>query len=223
MIEEWPRLQLWYEFRGASGFDLRARYNFGPNMSSELKNTIEGLASAEAKERSRAATEIYRVGKEAAEKAVKEWWSDAELAGLLLGEVREVTVGIAVGRDTFGRIRAANGVSRLAEVPSEQDAEEFELHFGKSIAFDILTSRAPGGDGAIAKYLAKFGEGVQQVEFRCLDVDRATEILKERFGVKPVYGETRAGADGTRVNFFLVSGKDGKKVLVELFEKRVES
>jgi hypothetical protein len=207
----------------AAEFDRVSRYNFGLNMSSELKNTIEGLASADAKERSRAATEIYRVGKEAAEKAVETWRSDAELAGLMLGNAREATVGLAVERDTFGRIRAANGISRLAEVPSEQDAEEFELHFGKTVALDILTSRAPGGDGAIAKYLAKFGEGVQQVEFRCTNVDRATEILKEKFGVKAVYGETRAGADGTRVNFFLVSGEDGKKVLVELFERKVES
>ena len=83
---------------------------------------------------------------------------------------------------------------------------------------DILTSRAPGGYGAIAKYLAKFGEGVQQVEFRCLDVDRATEILKEKFGIAPVYPETRAGADGTWVNFFLVAVPGGGKILIELYE-----
>ncbi|HEX7696729.1 MAG TPA: hypothetical protein VF394_04995, partial [Candidatus Acidoferrum sp.] len=70
----------------------------------------------------------------------------------------------------------------------------------------------------IAKYLAKYGDGIQQVEFRCSNVDRATQILKDKFGVAPVYPATRHGADGTRVNFFLVASPDGGKVLIELYE-----
>jgi hypothetical protein len=66
--------------------------------------------------------------------------------------------------------------------------------------------------------LAKFGEGVQQVEFRCTNVDRATEILKNKFGVVPIYPATRNGADGTRVNFFLVASPGAGKVLIELYE-----
>jgi hypothetical protein len=66
--------------------------------------------------------------------------------------------------------------------------------------------------------LAKFGEGVQQVEIRCANVDRAMEILKEKFDVKPVYPSTRPGAGGTRVNFFLVPSPDGGKVLIELYQ-----
>jgi hypothetical protein len=50
------------------------------------------------------------------------------------------------------------------------------------------------------------------------DVGRATEILRERFGQQPIYPQTRAGADGTRVNFFLVAAPEGKKVLIELVE-----
>jgi hypothetical protein len=186
----------------------------------ELTKAIEGLSSADAEVRAAAAAEIYRAGHEAALRATEKWWTDKELERLLLGTAREVTVGIAVGREKFARIRSANGIARLAEVPSEQDAEEFELHFANAVALDILTSRAPGGDGAIAKYLAKFEEGVQQVEFRCLDVDRATEILREKFGVKAVYPETRPGADGTRVNFFLVALPEGGKILIELFERK---
>jgi hypothetical protein len=186
-----------------------------------LTKAIEGLAAAEEAARVEAAEEIFRAGRELALRATEKWWSDGELAGLLLGEAREVTVGIAVGREKFAKIRAAHGVARLAEVPSEQDAEEFALHFANEVALDILTSRAPGGDGAIAKYLAKFEEGVQQVEFRCVDVDRATEVLKEKFGVKAVYPETRPGADGTRVNFFLLSlPEGGGKILIELFERK---
>jgi hypothetical protein len=187
----------------------------------ELTKAIEGLSSANAEVRATAGEEIYRGGREAALRATEKWWTDEELDRLLLGTAREVTVGIAVGREKFARIRSANGIARLAEVPSEQDAEEFELHFAGGVALDILTSRAPGGDGAIAKYLVKFEEGVQQVEFRCLDVERATEILKERFGVKAVYAEKRPGADDTRVNFFLVSlPEGGGKILIELFERK---
>jgi hypothetical protein len=187
---------------------------------SELTKAVEELSSADQGVRMAAARELYRAGRDAALRATEKWWSDQELEQQLLGTAREVTVGIAVGRETFARIRTANGVARLAEVPSDQDAEEFELHFAGGVMLDILTSRAPGGDGAIAKYLAKFEEGVQQVEFRCLDVDRATEILREKFGVKAVYPETRPGADGTRVNFFLVSLPDGGKALIELFERK---
>jgi hypothetical protein len=186
----------------------------------ELTKAIEALGSADPGARTAAAKEIYDLGHAAALRATEKWWGDEELGRLLLGTAREVTVGLAVGREKFAKVRAATGIARLAEVPSDQDAEEFELHFGEGLALDILTSRAPGGDGALAKYLARFEEGVQQVEFRCLDVDRAAEILKERFGVKAVYPETRPGADGTRVNFFLVSLPEGGKTLIELFERK---
>ena len=42
---------------------------------------------------------------------------------------------------------------------------------------DILTTKSPGGTGAIASFLEKFGEGIQQVETDVTDVDRATETL----------------------------------------------
>ncbi|MGB7281703.1 MAG: hypothetical protein WBE13_05515 [Candidatus Acidiferrum sp.] len=192
-------------------------------MSSVLADAIAGLSSAEASVRDRGAGEIYAMGRAAAEGAAEKWWSDEELSGLLLRTAPEVTVGLAVQRETFSKIRVANGVTRLAEVPSDQDAEEFELHFGGGVSLDILTSRAPGGDGAIARYLGKFGEGVQQVEFRCSNVDRATEILKEKFGVAAVYPETRAGADGTRVNFFLLKAPETGKILIELYESAVKN
>lgn len=192
-------------------------------MSSALTAAIAGICAAEASERKNSAAEIYASGRRSAERASEKWWSDDELSKLLLKPHPEVTVGLAVQRETFSKIRGANGVARLAEVPSEQDAEEFELHFPDGVSLDILTSRAPGGDGAIARYLGKFGEGVQQVEFRCSNVDRATEILKDKFGVAAVYPETRAGADGTRVNFFLVKLPETGKILIELYESASKS
>jgi hypothetical protein len=187
-------------------------------MSSPLTQSIADLSSAELSKRLAAAGEIYRLGRATAGSAISDWWAESELSALLFGSSPAITVGLAVERDTFGRIRIANGTPRLADVPADQDAEEFELHFPEKILLDILTTREPGGSGAIAKYLAKFGEGLQQVEFRCANVDRAIQILKEKLGVAPVYPATRPGADGTRVNFLLVASPDGGKVLIELYE-----
>ena len=133
-----------------------------------------------------------------------------------------ITVGIAVLPETFEKIRAANGSVPLADAPADQDVLEFELEFSESgiphVRLDILTTKAPGGNGAIARFLAKFGEGIQQVEIDVTDVDRATEILRTLFNVPPIFPATRAGANGTRVNFFLVTGSDDQNLLVELVE-----
>jgi hypothetical protein len=187
-------------------------------MSSPLAPAIADLSSADESKRLAAAGEIYGLGRATSGSAISEWWTESELSALLLAPNPAITVGLAVQRDTFGRIRIANGTPRLAQVPPDQDAEEFELHFAAGISLDILTAREPGGPGAIAKYLAKFGEGIQQVEYRCAHVDRASQILKEKFKLASVYPETRAGADGTHVNFFLVKSPDGGKVLIELYE-----
>ncbi|HLZ11364.1 MAG TPA: hypothetical protein VKP58_02140 [Candidatus Acidoferrum sp.] len=183
-----------------------------------LKEQIVRLASPDGKERDAAAEEIYIAGSILARRAAKAWLKDGEFVSLV-GAEPKITVGVAVPRTLFERIRAANGMPRLAEVPPDQDAEEFELHF-PGLSFDVLTSKAPEGNGAIARYLGKFGAGIQQVEFLCNDVDRATKVLRERFGIAPIYPETRAGADGTRVNFFLVTTPEEEKVLIELYEKK---
>jgi hypothetical protein len=186
-------------------------------MSSPLASAIADLSSGDAVMRTAAATEIYRRGRAPADRIVHVWWTNPEFAALC-GTNPAVTVGIAVKRATFERIREANGLPRLADVPPDQDADEFELHFANDVSLDVLTPRDPAGSGAIAKFLAKFGEGVQQVEFRCSNVDGATQILKEKFAVQPIYPQTRAGADNTRVNFFLVPSATVGKVLIELYQ-----
>jgi hypothetical protein len=187
-----------------------------------ISSAIRNLSAADESTRVAAAAEIYRQGRSPADRAAFDWWKDAELSELLLSAKPIVTVGVAVQRETFTRIRAANGQAELADVPQEQDAEEFELHFADGVELDVLTSREPSGQGAIARFLAKFGEGVQQVEFRCLNVDRAMAILRERFRLAPIYPEARAGANGSKVNFVLVAvpgaGTENAKVLIELYE-----
>ena len=196
---------------------MNSRVPERPMAMSEIRlDWIEHLASRNADERALAAAEIYRVGSRRADLAVRPWWQNEEMAKLC-GFSPLATVGLAVQPLTFARIREANDWPRLAEVPPEQQASEFELHF-PGVALDVLTTREPGGAGAIARFLAKQGEGVQQVEFRCEDVDRAAAILQRDFGVGPVYPSKRPGADGTRVNFFLVAGVGGAKVLIELYE-----
>jgi hypothetical protein len=187
-----------------------------------ISSAIRNLSAADESTRAAAAAEIYRQGRIPADGAVFDWWKDAELSELLLSPKPIVTVGVALRRETFTRIRAANGQPELADVPQELDAEEFELHFADGVELDVLTSREPSGQGAIARFLAKFGEGVQQVEFRCRNVDRAMAILRERFRLAPIYPEARAGANGSKVNFVLVaaprSGAENDKVLIELYE-----
>jgi tellurite resistance protein TerC len=186
-----------------------------PANPTEIKGLVAELASEASGEREAAATALYEIGSAMGEAATDAWWQDEELRALL---DKHATVGIAVGPERFEAIRAQMGEPRLSDVPPDQDAIEFEVHFGRRVRLDILTTRAPGGEGPIAKFLGKFGEGIQQVEFSTSDVDRATARIGQRFGVKPVYPATRPGADATRVNFFLLATPEGKKVLVELVE-----
>lgn len=183
----------------------------------DMNKQVEKLASRDFAERDAAAEEIFVAGSILARRAAREWLKDSEF-NLLVEQDPQITVGIAVRPDLFKRIREANGNPRLAEVPPDQDAEEFELHF-TGISLDVLTSKTPDGSGAIAKYLSRFGQGIQQVEFLCRDVDQATQLLRERFGLESVYPETRSGADGTKVNFFLVATPEKEKVLIELYEE----
>lgn len=180
----------------------------------DIARWIGQLAGPDSAQRNAAAAHLYRAGASLFSSATSEWMKHPEFRAFVRSD--ECVVGIAVQPGTFEAIRAAHGSPRLAKVPPDQDAREFELHFGGAI-FDILTTREPDGAGAIARYLRKFGEGIQQMEIDVSDVDHATEILRAQFRLDPVYPATRPGADGTRVNFFLAPAQ-GKKALIELVE-----
>jgi hypothetical protein len=186
-------------------------------MTALNEEWITALSSAEDGARAAGAKHIYAAGRARVEHAIQRWRQNDDFSQLI-GKDPELTVGLAVRPETFAQIREANGWPRLAEVPPDQDASEFTLRFDGGTALDVLTSRDPQGSGAIAKFLLKFGEGIQQVEIRCDSVDQASASLREQFQVVAVYPEARPGADGTRVNFFLVAGADAQKVLVELYE-----
>jgi hypothetical protein len=179
---------------------------------------IAKLAGADAKEREAAAYALFRLGCTSAEPVLMKWFADPEFRALVPRGGVLLTVGLAVQPATFEAIRARFGRPQLAEVPADQDVLEFELSFAHGVRLDVITPRTATGEGAIAKFLARFGEGIQQVECDVRDVSRATEILQQRFQVQPIYPQIRAGANQTRVNFFLVPIADNRKLLIELVE-----
>jgi hypothetical protein len=195
--------------------------------ASDVTRWILQLADSDPEKRSTSAMRLYMEGSNLCTPLLRQWIADPEFRELALPSAPPLAldsaepstvVGIAVEPETFRKIREANNCPALAEVPPEQDAVEFELHFEDHIDLDILTTREPGGTGAIAKFLSKLGEGIQQIEIYVRDVDRATEILRSRFGLNPVYPQTRPGSGGTRINFFLAALPTGNKVLIELVE-----
>jgi hypothetical protein len=196
----------------------------------QISRWIEQLADANAPSREQALHSLHSAGVALSAEIIERWSTDAEFRGLirpvhaasadLASRESAIVVGIAVAPENFERIRTAHSSPPLSSVPPTQDAREFELHLGADVHIDVLTSRDALGAGAIARYLQKFGEGIQQVELYVRDVDRATVILRSRFGVEPIYPSTQPGAESTRVNFFLVSTSEGKKLLIELVETR---
>lgn len=189
--------------------------------ANELAPLIRALSSPDSAVRERAGVEIFRAGCEIANSATQSWFLDPKLATYFISDrsgIPELTVGLAVRPQTFEQIRAACGSPSLANVPPDQDACEFELQFPNGAHLDVLTTTAPSASGAMARFLKTFGETVQQVEISVTDVDGATAILREQFGATSVYPTTRPGANGTRVNFFLVPTSQDRKVLIELVE-----
>ncbi len=199
--------------------------------SAQITKWIEGLAALDARARTESGLRVYLEGVNQFLPLLHVWVDDLEFREMTLPYSRlaeeqgkngpsTLVVGVAAGPEIFEAIWTANGSPHQANVPPDQDAREFELTMDDSVKLDVLTSREPGGEGAIARYLKKFGAGIQQVELYVRDVDRATAILREKFALEPIYPATRAGADDTRVNFFLAATPEGKKLLVELVEAR---
>jgi hypothetical protein len=203
-------------------------------MADDLAEWIQHLSDASSHKRAKAASSLFHRGVHSVEDLFDGLGQDPEFRALThsLEPIADpkgppvaprFIIGVAVKPASFERIRIANGSPLLADVPPDQDAIEFELQFENHVELDILTTKKPKGDGAIARFLSKFGEGIQQVEVYVRDVDRATEILRTRFGLQPIYPETRAGANGTRVNFFLVTTREGGKALIELVEDKTKN
>jgi hypothetical protein len=184
---------------------------------------ISRLAASDVKDRETAAYALFRLGCALAEPALRKWFADPEFRALAPGGSSLLTVGVAVQPAKFEAIRARFGQPALAEVPPNQDVLEFELAFAHGVRLDVMTPRTADKEGAIAKFLARFGEGIQQVECEVRDVARAAEIVRRRFQLEPIYPQIRAGANQTQVNFFLVPVAEDRKLLIELVQSPKKS
>ena len=180
----------------------------------DMRASVEDLASGDSGRRAAAMLELYRAGREMTEEIFAGWRKDPEFEVLVTGEP---IVGVAVPSDVFQRLRQDTGMPPLADVPAEQSTAEFEVDRG-GLRLDFLSP--VDSAGPIQNFLDRFGPGIQQVELPVNNVEEASRVLAERFHLSPVYPQPRPGAGGTLINFFLVGKPGGGKVLIELFEAK---
>ena len=155
----------------------------------EIARLIQDLAGSEERQRVQAGMKLYLAGVNLVMPLLSQWVRDPEFCELTLPDrladssiagaesgskvssahakysSSTIVVGLAVHPETFEKIRAANNSPVLAEVPPDQDAREFELHFDDSIELDILTSKEAAAAGAIARFLQKLGKGYSRSRF----------------------------------------------------------
>jgi len=131
--------------------------------------------------------------------------------------VRIDHVGFAVSdldkaKDFYAR---AFGLATVHEEVNEgQGVREAMVAVGDSGSFIQLLSPL-SDDTTIGKFIARNGEGIQQVAFEVTDVVAAAERLRAA-NVRVLYDEPRIGTAGSLVNF--VHPKDSGGVLIELVE-----
>lgn len=103
------------------------------------------------------------------------------------------------------------------ETNEEQGVREAMVAVGDSTS--CIQLLAPlRDDSPIGKFLARNGEGIQQMALRVTDVELAADVLKAA-GVRVLYPEPKRGTAGSRVNF--CHPKDCGGVLMELVEPAV--
>jgi methylmalonyl-CoA/ethylmalonyl-CoA epimerase len=126
--------------------------------------------------------------------------------------VPDLDAAIAFYRDTFGMTLAHE------EVNEEQGVREAMMAVGDSGSHVQLLAPLHE-ESTIGRFLDRSGPGIQQVAYRVTDVERVSEVLRER-GVRLLYDAPRRGTAGSRINF--VHPKDAGGVLVELVEPAEE-
>jgi methylmalonyl-CoA/ethylmalonyl-CoA epimerase len=122
--------------------------------------------------------------------------------------VRDLDASIVFYERTFG-VRLVH-----EEVNEEQGVREAMLAIGDSGSYIQLLAPL-SEDSPIGRFLARNGEGIQQIAYGVEDIDAASASLRAA-GVRLLYEEAKRGTAGSRVNF--VHPKDAGGVLVELVE-----
>jgi methylmalonyl-CoA/ethylmalonyl-CoA epimerase len=122
--------------------------------------------------------------------------------------VRDLDTAIAFYEKAFG-LRVVH-----QEVNEEQGVREAMLAVGDSGS--CIQLLAPlSEDSPVGRFLARHGEGIQQVAYGVEDIDAAGAALRAA-GVRLLYDEPKRGTAGSRVNF--VHPKDAGGVLIELVQ-----
>ena len=137
----------------------------------------------------------------------------AALGGTLLG-IDHVGLAVTDLDEAIERWSKTFGLEvSHREINESQEIEEAMLDLADGTRLQLL---APlNSDSTIAKFLARSGEGMQQLAFRVTDIDDAmAKVLSA--GMRLIYPESRIGTAGSKINF--VHPKDVGGVLVELVE-----
>lgn len=125
--------------------------------------------------------------------------------------VKNIDQSITHWQDNFG----AKLYSR--EINAEQELEEAILVFKNGSKIQLLASTNP--DSTIGKFIAKYGEGMQQLALHVTSVEHATELLAKT-SISSVYPAQKMGSNGTSINFIHPKYTGG--VLIELVEYPAE-
>ena len=95
----------------------------------------------------------------------------------------------------------------------EQGIDEAMLAIPGDTFIQLIAPLGP--DTTIAKFLARNGEGLQQIAYRVSDIDQAMTLISDA-GLRLIYPEPRIGTSNSRINF--IHPKDAGGILVELVE-----
>ncbi|MGQ0626393.1 MAG: methylmalonyl-CoA epimerase [Sporichthyaceae bacterium] len=126
--------------------------------------------------------------------------------------VHDLDAAIAFYERTFGMHMVHE------EVNEEQGVREAMLAVGDSgSCIQLLAPLRP--DSPIGKFLAKNGEGIQQMAYNVDDIDAISTHLRDS-GVRLLYDAPKRGTANSRINF--VHPKDAGGVLIELVESAAE-
>lgn len=122
--------------------------------------------------------------------------------------VRDLDAAIAFYERTFGMHVVHE------ETNPEQGVREAMLAVGDSgSCIQLLAPLAE--DSPIGRFLARNGEGIQQVAYTVDDIDAISAHLRDA-GLRLLYDSPRRGTADSRINF--VHPKDAGGVLIELVE-----
>ena len=122
--------------------------------------------------------------------------------------VPDLDEAIAFYRDAFGMQVTHE------ETNEEQGVREAMVAVGDS-GSSIQLLAPLNEQSTIAKFLDRSGPGLQQLAYRVTDVEKASQVLRER-GLRLLYDAPRRGTSNSRINF--IHPKDAGGVLVELVE-----